>query len=136
MKWGNEIHGSKSKATEHGRVKPTVGGPGEHEETEATDPTRACGGAAPALVPATAMIGGGRAADSQPASCSSSSSPSGPSTGPPRVHRSKRRPDILNMLMVTNASFSSVIPFASPAPAPASPAWLAGCSSPCRGVDL
>ncbi|CAD6265865.1 unnamed protein product [Miscanthus lutarioriparius] len=63
------------------------------------------------------MIGGGRAADSQPASCSSSSSssssPSGPSTGPPRVHRSKRQPDILNMLMVTNASFVSVIPFAS-----------------------
>lgn len=127
-KWGNEIHGSKSKATEHGRVKPTVGGPGEHEQTETTGPTRACGGAAPALVPATAMMGGGRAADSQPASCSSSSSssssPSGPSTGAPRVHRTKRRPDILNMLMVTNASFSSVIPFASPAPA--SPAWLAG----------
>ncbi|CAO2206158.1 unnamed protein product [Urochloa humidicola] len=56
---------------------------------------------------------GGQAADSQPpsasASCSSSSSssPSGPAAGGGlRLHRSKRRPDILNMLM-TAACLSS-----------------------------
>jgi hypothetical protein len=105
-KWRNEIHGTRVNRAR--TRKANKGGPGEHEETEETDPTRACGGAA--LVPATAMIGGGRAADSHPASCSSSSSssssPSGPSTGGSRLHRSKRRPDILNMLMVTKRSLS------------------------------
>ncbi|CAL5007614.1 unnamed protein product [Urochloa decumbens] len=57
---------------------------------------------------------GGQAADSQPpsasASCSSSSSssPSGPAAGGgARLHRSKKRPDILNMLMTAACLGSS-----------------------------